>query len=234
MRFGVPFTLSRNIHISKKLDIADTKVRIRCPDEHGVRADFCTIFLDDCYGLHALGLPNNSPTIVDIGANIGLFALAARRSYPDATIHSYEPNPALEDYLGHHASQAGFIYFMEAVGAEAGKVTLVRSGDSNQTTTQRATSGRVPMVSFKDVLDRTQGRVDLLKLDCEGCEWPLLRESDSLWRAVDRVVMEYHLRNESGIDHKTAGDCLKHRSFEVIRHEYSSETPHGLIWAARP
>src|SRR5437867_4670203 len=38
-------------------------------------------------------------TILDVGANVGQFALAATAHFPDAVIHSFEPVPDVADTL---------------------------------------------------------------------------------------------------------------------------------------
>jgi hypothetical protein len=49
----------------------------------------------------------------------------------------------------------------------------------------------VPAVALDDLL-RQLGRVRLLKLDCEGAEWPLL-ERATQWQRVEAICGEYHL-----------------------------------------
>src|SRR5215831_7104427 len=52
--------------------------------------------------------------------------------------------------------------------------------------------GDIPQVAFRTCLLRLGGNVDLLKLDCEGAEWSILADSESL-AAVRSLVMEYDL-----------------------------------------
>jgi FkbM family methyltransferase len=231
LHFGVPFTLSRNIELPGQLRLHDTTVELKAPDEHGVRADYTGIFLDDCYGLHSIDLRTDRPTILDIGANIGLFSLAARKVYPQAQIHAYEPAPDIESYLAHHATVASFTYYPEAVGAEQDTVELSRHGDSNQTQVDADGTGSVKMVSFQQALERLDGHVDLLKLDCEGGEWPLFSLQD-LWGSIDHVVMEYHLWASSGPDtHSDAKRQLERLGYEVLRHAYGEDVDFGHLWA---
>ena len=75
-RFGVPFTSSRKIIMPSFLNLGGKIVRLKFPEEHGIRADFAGIFLDDCYGLQSIKLSNSAPKVLDIGANIGLFSLS--------------------------------------------------------------------------------------------------------------------------------------------------------------
>ena len=50
------------------------------------------IFQDRCYLRHGICLPE-AGTVIDIGANIGLFSLFVRSEAPGATVLAYEPSP---------------------------------------------------------------------------------------------------------------------------------------------
>src|SRR6185436_9582515 len=51
------------------------------------------IFQDRCYLRHGVRLPE-AGTVIDIGANIGLFSLFVHSETPGATVLAYEPSPA--------------------------------------------------------------------------------------------------------------------------------------------
>jgi len=227
-RHGVPFTLSRNVEVPEKVELLDKEVGIEAPNERGVKADYVGIFLDDCYGLYSMDLPS-SPTILDIGANVGLFGLAARQVYPNATVHSYEPAPELEQFLSHHSEEAGFTYHMEAVGPEEGTVSLARPGDSNLTRVE-GSGGEIPMISFSQAIERIGQSVDLLKLDCEGCEWELL-DVEKPWPQVNRIAMEYHLWAAEDLSHSDTRLKLQGLGFEVVRHPDNPDADFALLWA---
>jgi FkbM family methyltransferase len=231
-QFGVPFTRSGRIEVPESIPLAEQDVRTATPDEHGVKADFSTIFLDDSYGLLSTDLGADRPHILDVGANIGLFGVAARRLYPSATIHAYEPAPALEQYLRHHAREAGYSYFMEAVGANEGTAELVREGDSNQTQVQRRETGTTPVVSLQTAVDRLDGSVDLLKLDCEGGEWELF-DAPGPWASIRWVTMEYHLWATSGVRHQDLPGKVQDLGFEVVEHRYDPDVDFGMLRARR-
>ncbi|MEO1104038.1 MAG: FkbM family methyltransferase, partial [Pseudomonadota bacterium] len=50
------------------------------------------------YFKHGIGLSQGA-TVLDVGANIGLFSLSAHLAAPGVTIHAFEPNPAVADLL---------------------------------------------------------------------------------------------------------------------------------------
>lgn len=190
--------------------------------------EFSKIVIDDCY---RLGEVQDARTILDIGSNIGLFALAARRRFPHATIHCYEPNPAVIPYLQSHCAQAKCQVFPVAVGLSEGQVSL-RTGDEGTlfSTTIADSLGGIPQVSFASAVAKL-GVVDLLKLDCEGAEWEIF-EDLATWKSVRCLAMEYHLWAKSGASAGTLRDALSRIGFSKI-HIYDDGAQWGMAYAAR-
>src|SRR5271170_4252849 len=54
---------------------------------------YIEVFLKDDYQIGKIVLDAWSPVILDVGANIGVFALAAARRFPTAAIYALELNP---------------------------------------------------------------------------------------------------------------------------------------------
>ncbi len=165
---------------------------------------------------------------MDIGANVGLFGVAARNAFPAAQIHAYEPNPYLEQYLAVQAKSANFSYFMEAVGLENGRVSLDFNTDSVQTRSKNDNAGKIPQSSFREALARLGGDVDLVKMDCEGAEWDIFEDRDS-WKRVQHLSMEYHLWPYH--THNEVFEVVKHLGFQV--REYKPIDNFGLLIASR-
>src|SRR5206468_2162739 len=64
------------------------------------------IFEDECYLRHGVELPRGA-TVVDVGANIGLFSLFILSRCPDARIYACEPAPSVYDLLKTNCSAYG-------------------------------------------------------------------------------------------------------------------------------
>ncbi|HEX8711233.1 MAG TPA: FkbM family methyltransferase, partial [Terracidiphilus sp.] len=193
--------------------------------------DFITCVLRNSYGLASK--LSDIRTIVDVGANAGFFSLAARARYPDAAIHAYEPNPRVHRIL--RANTAGFDVdvYPEAVGGRCGRVKLIDDGPSNQARVLVEEPGEntfeVLQVDLGTVLERAGGRIDLLKLDCEGAEWEILQPG-MVWQLIRNIRLEYHLYH--GESAERALRMLTDFGYRILRFEPGHEFG-GVIWAAQ-
>jgi FkbM family methyltransferase len=183
-------------------------------EEEGTIADFIGIFLEDMYMIENL---KNIHSVIDIGANQGLFALYARSLYPEAKIHAYEPNPVLSPRLRAHCAAIEADVFVEAVGSSDGRCSLEIIGDSNLTRAHSAEAGEAILTSIARVIDRVGAEVDLLKLDCEGFEWKIFEDGATLRRAR-YLAMEYHCW-ANGSSHDDVGPLLNELGFILLRQE---------------
>jgi FkbM family methyltransferase len=192
--------------------------------------EFHKIFLDDCYGLRSLG--HHPATVLDIGANLGLFSLAARHRFPRARIHAYEPNRQLESFLHSNLAPFHIDSFFEALGAAPGHATLQIGGNSLLTQTIEDPTGPIPLVPLAQAVARLGGKVDLIKLDCEGAEWSLFHDAET-WASIRNLTMEYHLWPRPGVKLEDLLEILRRFGFANIRTFPSDTAEFGLLWARR-
>ena len=229
-RFGFPFVRRKGFRLPRRLHVNGATVALDWPPEDGVRDAFTEVFLGDDYGLELIAC-RDGPAIrrvLDVGANVGWFALAARSHFPGATIHAYEPNPAAVQFLRHNTELLGVVAHPEAVGASAGRVSLtIRGGRSVHA--QTVDGGDIPQVVFADALARLGG-ADLVKLDCEGAEWPML-DDPAPWAGVRWLTTEYHLWARPGAKHADAASAMMRLGFKVVRQQTLSTF--GLLLARR-
>ncbi|MGB3586776.1 MAG: FkbM family methyltransferase [Tunicatimonas sp.] len=126
-----------------------------------------------------------SPTIVDIGANVGYFSLFMFYEYPKATGYAFEPMPfnfqVLESYKKTHSNFDWHVYH-QAVSDNSQPLTLRANNLDGYTTMasifDKATnteSIEVETVTLPQFLEKEAiGAIDILKLDCEGSEYAIL------------------------------------------------------------
>lgn len=227
-RLGLPYFRTSSFNLPEAIKINGNFIRLDYPDEKGIFIDFLSIFLDDDYGLTEFR-KNRISKIIDIGANVGFFSIASRFFFPNSEIHAYEPNLDLESYLAHNFSKLNIEIRTQAVGDKSGNVKLDLNGESNQTRVNESSSGTTEMVSLDSLVKMAGGKIDLLKMDCEGSEWDILENPKSL-RQVDNITLEYHLwANQK--DHNYAKDLVMSHGFKIIKHLPSSEF--GIICGSR-
>ena len=229
-RLGVWLGRTRTFALPRSVRLNGERKPIHAPDDVGTRLVFLEVLIADCYRLGDVKPPIR--TVLDIGANVGFFCLAARNAFPAATIHAYEPNRALEQYLRAQAAAAGCDYFMEAVGLDDGRVTL-EFGDRAGVTRSRPTeTGPIPSVAFRRTIERLGSPVDLAKVDCEGAEWEFLTDREA-WAHVRNVTMEYHLAEGTRRrSHDDIARALTDLGFTVKDQDRFHDST-GLIFASR-
>jgi FkbM family methyltransferase len=192
---GVCFRGTRTFRMPEAFSRTGNHYAIHSPPDPALALDFINLILDDEYGMERIHPPPT--TILDVGANIGLFALHAVSLYPHATIHADEPNPLIFPFLEKNTLAWVIRPSHEALGSTRGSVSCVESESSRTGTV--IDGGIVPRSSLADALERLGGHIDLLKLDCKGAEWYILRDTQSL-RQVRRIRMEYHLSVDYRVD----------------------------------
>lgn len=226
-KLGIKFNRVANFNFPQDLIVLGKRQNVNLPSEKGMDGEFIEVLLDDCYGVEQLD--PSLIKVIDIGANVGLFPIAARNRFPQAIIHVYEPNPNLETYLKNQSQIANFQYFMEAVGTGDGKVVLDIREVSGKSRSRVSESGDIPMISWKRAIERIGGSVDLAKVDCEGAEWLLFEDRDT-WQLVQNLSLEYHLW--SGHTHAETRQVIENLGFRV-RKQIPIDRWYGTILASR-
>ncbi len=144
-------------------------------------------------GEYDLPYQNPRPVILDIGANIGAFALWAIGRWPGCRIHCYEPLPAnfamLRQNLAHLEGTSVALHPF-AIG-DPGRTRLYlgknNCGEASFFDLGEQSSESVEVVTrAPDVLPRAH----IIKIDAEGSEVEILSGMGSI--DSDLVLLEYH------------------------------------------
>jgi len=200
---------------------------LQVPPEETLGWVFRDVILDDEYGLERL--PLTPKTVLDVGANVGIFSLWAGANFPGAVIHSYEPNAALQQYLRHNTSQMGANLYAEGVSGHDGFGAFAQKGESMVGQCRESEFGDIPVVSLGTAIKRMGETVDLLKLDCEGAEWSILEHPEA-FANVGCVRMEYHLIDPS---HSTSRLVESFAEIGFCCSHLSPNLGFGLAWFDR-
>jgi FkbM family methyltransferase len=229
-KIGVYFARARDFQ-PRQLTLAGKPILLRFPtgEEDGHRYELGEIYAGDCYKLRGL---ENVRTIVDIGANIGLFSMIARHHFPHARIDAYEPNPGLREIIHHHLELLQVTIYQEAVGLADTRASMIPANGSLHHLVKTDPQGDVTVAGVRTVLDRIGGTIDLLKMDCEGGEWEIL-QSDEFMRSVRTLTMEYHPREpQVPVLNELILLLRKHQFHRVEIHQRVDES-WGLLHASR-
>jgi FkbM family methyltransferase len=179
----------------------------------------------------ALGRP---PRIVDLGANVGLFAASCRERWPGAEITAVEPDPENLKLLRQTAAGAAKIEVLAACAADHDGAVRFVAGQFAEShvadTDSREATIEVPCV---DVFRLAQS-ADLVKMDIEGSEWEILADPRLASLSARALVMEWHEQRCPHPDPRDAARAaLRDAGFEVLC-EHQPVPGNGTIWALRP
>jgi FkbM family methyltransferase len=208
-------TYSRMPH---HLRLFNRTIGVTYPNDPTLLSDVINILLDDEYGLRSICGPVK--TVVDIGANIGIFSLWARHNFPGATIHAYEPNEEIFNYAVENLKEATVMLFNEGVSNESTTGTLVQKESSRLGKTRKESLGRIKLTDIDTVIERVGGKLDILKLDCEGAEWEIFQRS-AVFQGVSQIRMEYHF-DGFGYELAKLDEVASKLGFQIIK-----IIPHG-------
>ena len=170
--------------------------------------------------------------IVDIGAHYGYFSLfAALNTAEDSQIIALEPSPTNFSILNQNLTAAGLKHIQTiqaAVAAQAGPITLFRSHSFNHSLYPSAIEGSsdtVSGLSLAQLIEQQQlSRIDFLKIDCEGAEYPILLEMESSTLAkIQTISLEFHDLRQKGYAPNDLIEHLQKNGFEIVKFVYDPD-----------
>lgn len=141
------------------------------------------------------------PTVLDLGANSGVFAIWAGLTWPGCRIHCFEPHPAAYAYLERNAQPHMTLHPLAVVGPLGGLMgspAPLKTGRDNLGCSSFYELDEVPgntteeAVMVETIRAKSLPHADVVKLDVEGGEHDILTELDLSSTSV--VMLEYHYR----------------------------------------
>lgn len=170
-----------------------------------------------------------SPLIIDGGAHVGMAAMYWKWVMPAARIVCFEPDGGIAALLRKNLSVNGLtgVEVIEAgLAAAAGEAAFCADGsDGGRLVTEAGGDAdwRVPTVRLSD---HVREPVELLKLNIEGQEWPVLSDLEQAGRLglVRRIILEYH---GWPVGRQSLGDILNlldRAGYRYIVHDFDRET----------
>ena len=206
-----------------------------------VRLDFLfqEVWLDEIYCPPDYKI-NNENIVIDIGANIGVFAAYAATCAEDVEVLAFEPFPENAGWLRRNVDENNLsnvtVYEQAVAGVTEERALEISSswiehslsGTINETGNTADKTGQILKVqcrSFDDVMNNVP-KCDLLKIDCEGSEYEIfyLSSSETLSK-VRRIVGEFHPRDKNTNNGKALCSFLETNGFDITHYEmFANET----------
>ncbi len=213
---------------------------IRGDHRDDVAGIFKEIFLDRCYTPPWFYRPEPGDTVLDVGANIGLFCLYLSSVAPGIRIFAFEPHPEtfnrLRMNLAENRLEGSITAHQLAVGRRPGEVHLSRVDgldSGHECAIATGLGDAVRCIGLSEALELAEGRgVDLLKVDTEGAEAEIIAFAPvTVWSRITRVVAEYH-----GLSNRDkAIQALERGGYECrVEPTRGFEQLLGLVYARRP
>ncbi len=150
-------------------------------------------------------LHQESPCVLDVGANSGDYTEAVLRVYPKARAHAFEPHPLtfqrLMSAVGNRAkchpmalgSTPGQLKLYDSEGSTEGGIRASLSPEALKTMTSKPLVSVEVEVSTLDFFlkDQKLDRVDFLKIDTEGFEMDVLQGATHALAAGQIGVIQF-------------------------------------------
>jgi FkbM family methyltransferase len=173
--------------------------------------------------------------VLDLGANIGLFALSCVARDPDVRVVAVEPDPANAALLRRNVARNALGDAIEVVAAAAGTGPgRIRFAADMQELSHAlpADAAEGIEVEMLDVFALAAGH-DFVKIDIEGGEWPILRDPRLATLEARVIVLEWHERGaEVATPRAEVERLLRAAGYEVV-HQGREVAWAGELWAYR-
>lgn len=171
--------------------------------------------------------------VADLGANVGYSVLYWLRAFPGTRVVAFEPHPAHAGFIRGHVARNGVtdrVTLHEAAAGTAPGEALLSDAENCSSIVGTAGGLRVPVL---DVFEALRGLpIDVLKIDIEGAEYPILADPRFAGLAAHTVAMEWHT-----VSTPPSGPawCLQRlQELGYRTHHLDATDDHGMIWAYRP
>jgi len=203
---------------------------------------FMEICVEEVYGRDGIKIMPGA-TVIDIGANVGMFALWAATRAPNVRVIAIEPSPRMCDFLGRNVkkNRAPVTIVQAACGGTDGRAILYSPGEETKNTLLSSPSGdslrpiaEVDVMTLDTLFSGSDISVcDLLKLDCEGAEYDiLLNTSAATYGKIRQISLEYHSDLEGGRRRRKLEELLvDDYGFGISRHPITEDM--GYLYARR-
>lgn len=176
------------------------------------------------------------PRVLDLGGHVGLAGIAFLQQLPDATLLSFEPDPANADVLDRviDANPPATRWELRRAGAGSrGRTERFTAGLSSGSRLSTDAKDATQTVTIVDVMSDLQA-ADLLKMDIEGGEWEIVGDPRFADAAPDVCVLEYHGHLCPAPDPRDhIRDAFTSAGYALTEIFDAGDDGLGMLWAVR-
>ena len=232
------YTLDSNLPF---VEFMENDIEFQLADIPG--SDSCVMVLrelyEDIYRLKELKL-SRGDIVIDVGAHVGAVSIFLGKRFPDVRILAYEPCrntfSVLQDNI-HRNNVTNVQSFNLAISGDGRDLRLLvaphKSGMANAFVSEELRENRVRVSGYRtevvasttlDAVFRDNGinRCAFMKLDCEGAEFEIVKETRVL-NLVDELALEIHAAADENQIHK--GPMIIRQDFEALVAQSTSSPP---------
>ncbi len=180
-------------------------------EEHPFNYEICIeeFFSDDEWDMLSL----NNRHIIDIGANVADTALHFAKN--GANVIAFEPvkhlyNLGVENISLNPSLKERIKFVNKAVGGKKGILNIETV--STKSYINSHDDYEIEVITIKDILDEYNFTPDILKMDCEGCEFEIVEKSDLTM--FNDIILEHH-SEIAGKDYKSIIKKLEKQNFKI-------------------
>ena len=177
-----------------------TKEKFRIESFEPIFVNYEQFFTDKIYDSF-LDKIEKIETVVDLGANIGLFTELALRKGAEKVLSVEISNTAISIFESVHSDNKNVTLITDAVSDKEGEITIYSDPSNSlvgsvfpEHTNGLSDSYTVKSTTLEKILiDNSIDRVSLLKIDVEGSEYAIFDgTTDETFSKVDNIIMEFH------------------------------------------
>jgi FkbM family methyltransferase len=185
------------------------------------------VLIDETYAVILSALSKTSLRVLDIGAHIGCFMMWLTEYKTIDEAYCFEPDPDSFNLCRFNLAQHTSVQvIMAAVAGKTRQSRILIDPAARERSTIVEDMGRsnnvrsvdTKVLSLADWMADHPGNFDLLKLDCEGAEWEILRVCPEVFSRFSSIVAEIH---HDPVDHRNMTDferAMQQLGFRVIPH----------------
>ncbi|MEM2195268.1 MAG: FkbM family methyltransferase [Candidatus Methanomethylicia archaeon] len=196
-------------------------------------ATIAVIFIKKDYGK----IKDNS-TVIDVGANIGIFSIYAASTAKNVMIYAYEPMPTsyrlLLENINLNKLENNIFPFNLGIAASKGKRKLFLASTSPFHSLYSESNDKyieIDTISLEDVFNENKiDSCDILKIDCEGAEFEILYSTPKyVLQRIKEIRLEYHNQRKAKYNVKDLIKFLQNNNFKLTKFREDGRNS-GIAW----